>query len=202
MTVKAREAATISEGNSKLKKIPNVSLTPIKSCPAICRTTCGRKGECYALKAYRQYTNVRLAWDSNLDNALYNRAEFFATIHSYLAKRKPRFFRWHVAGDIPDQDYLDRMYELAEWFPDTKFLCFTKNHGLSFRRAPVNLTIVLSMWPGMEDIGPEHLPRAWMDDGTEDRVPLDAIECPGQCDECGMCWSLRKIGCDVVFEKH
>jgi len=42
---------SISDKNSKLGKIPNISLTPIASCPNC--STC--KSKCYALKAYRQY---------------------------------------------------------------------------------------------------------------------------------------------------
>ena len=40
------------------------------------------------------------------------------------------------------------------------------------------------------------------EDGSEVRVPKDAIECPGNCESCGMCYELDRLGRDVVFHKH
>jgi len=190
--------ATISTGNTKLGDIHNVSLTPCKSClpGAPCKT------QCYAMKAYRMYPSVRDCWDANLIDATRNRDGFFDNIKEHLSKQRPKFFRWHVAGDILDQDYLDRMVHIAHHFPETRFLAFTKRHELKYRYIPDNLQIVFSMWPGFGNTRKRSFRRAWMQDGTETRVPDDAIECPGHCDTCGMCWALDSIGHDVVFHKH
>jgi len=48
----------ISNGNTKLGRIPNISLPPIKACGK--DVPC--KSDCYALKAYRQYPATRKAW--------------------------------------------------------------------------------------------------------------------------------------------
>jgi hypothetical protein len=43
---------------------------------------------------------------------------------------------------------------------------------------------------------------AWMQDGTETRIPKGAIECHGNCETCGLCYELPRLGVDVVFHKH
>jgi hypothetical protein len=197
--------AKISDGNMKLGKIPNVSLTPCKACSP--DAPCKKK--CYAMKAYRMYPLVRKAWDINTKEVATNREKYFADIRKFLAKKKPKYFRWHVAGDIPDVEYLGQMIQIAYEFRETKFLAFTKRHDIIEKYfgddAPLNLEIVMSMWPGWGKATAgkaQGFRRAWMQDGTETRVPKDAIECPGFCENCGMCWSLGKLGRDVVFNAH
>jgi hypothetical protein len=195
--------AKISDGNMKLGKIPNISLTPCKACSP--DAPCKKK--CYAMKAYRMYPLVRKAWDTNTKQALgKDRVKYFEDVRKFIAKKSPKFFRWHVAGDIPDEGYLYQMVAIAKTFPETKFLAFTKRHDIlnnwPAAEMPDNLEVVMSMWPKWGDAEIKGFRRAWMQDGTETRVPADAIECPGFCENCGMCWSLGKLGRDVVFNVH
>lgn len=191
----------ISDKNSKLGKIPNISLIPVKDC-ANCEHC---KSSCYALKAWKQYPAVRKAWKENSKEW---RTAPFAAAESFLEywagkKKQPRFFRIHVAGDFLEQLHVNAWIFIASRMPDTKFLAFTKRHDLDYSGRPDNLTIVLSQWPGMplpDDM--QGLRSAWMQDGTENRVPADAIECPGNCESCGMCWHLPMIGKDVFFNEH
>jgi len=192
------DGISIVDGNTKTGAVPAVSTTPIEGCPA--GVPCATRDGCYACKFLHRPT-VRAAWSDNLDAVRHDRARFFGALRVYLSKRLPRFFRWHVAGDIADAAYLAEMKALARDFPNTRFLAFTKRHSLNFRGLPANLTVVLSMWPGWGNTR-EKMPRAWMQDGTETRVPADAVECPGNCESCGMCWNLPRLGRDVVFEKH
>ena len=37
--------------------------------------------------------------------------------------------------------------------------------------------------------------------GTETRIPEGSLECPGDCNHCGMCWALPEIGKDTYFHK-
>jgi ferredoxin len=188
---------TISNGNQKLGKIPNLSLVPVKDC-ANC-TACRK--DCYALKAWRLYPSVRRAWGANSKSFRRDSAKACREVSAWIAKHKPRFFRWHVAGDILDQAHLDGIANVAKEHPQTLFLCFTKRHDLSFHSIPGNLSIVLSMFPSMP-MPSQSLPIAWMQDGTETRIPANAMECPGHCDRCGMCWNLSTLGRDVFFRKH
>ena len=185
----------ISKGNSKLGAIPNVSLTPIRSC-ANC-SACRR--DCYALKAYRQHPATKRAWDHNFQEATHARGDYFRAIGAWLHKARPAFFRWHVSGDILDQEYLDYMIEVALDLPGTVFLAFTKRGDLEYSSAPGNLRIRFSQWPGMPELRAPGILGAWMQDGTETRIPASAIKCPGSCENCRACWNSKK---DVYFLKH
>ena len=157
------------------------------------------------MKAYRMYPLVRAAWNTNSKEIKNNREQYFNDIAAYLRKKSPDFFRWHVAGDIPDIKYLVQMLHIANNFKGTKFLAFTKRHDLlkelQTDSLPANLTIVASMWPNW-GTPPKDYPKAWMQDGTETRMPKDALVCPGNCGDCGACWNLRNLKKDVVFKKH
>lgn len=190
----------VSDDNSKGVG-PNISLIPIKDC-ANC-SLCKKK--CYALKSWRRFAGTRKAWSENSRMAHNKRDNYFHMVWEYLLKKWPATFRWHVAGDILDQDYYDRMVYLAEEFTQTKFLCFTKRFDLNFDRRPDNLAMVFSRWPGDERtaVRPERLPNSWVQDGTETRIPEGAIKCTGRCDQCFMCWHI-KAGKDghVYFNIH
>ena len=193
----------ISKGNNKIGRTWNVSLPPVKSCGK--DVPCKKK--CYALKSYRMYKNVRAAWDNNLSLWQSDPATFESDLLGALSKARkaPKFFRWHVSGDIVSLEYLRMMARVAESFPETKFLAFTKRYDIvnSFSgNLPENLKIVFSGWPGLAMFNPYKLPVAWMQDGSETRVPADALECPSNCEGCGMCWSLGELNKDVVFHKH
>jgi len=188
---------TISHGNQKVGHTANVSLLPGASCPD--DIPCKR--DCYEAKALRMYPTVRRARQRNWKLWRSDPDSYFRGIREYLTRYTPKWFRWHVGGDIPSQDYYTEMKKIAREFPGTNFLCFTKNHDLSFAGRPQNLAIILSMWPGWGSTRKD-LPRAWMQDGTETRIPDSAIPCTGSCENCGMCWSLPVVKKDVVFNLH
>lgn len=195
----------ISNGNNKIGRIANISMTPIASCNG-CADICGR--DCYAMKAYRQYPATREAWDQNLKQATNDMGSFFDEIQAYLAKYKKTFFRWHVSGDIINRDYFANMVSMVMLFPHIKFLAFTKQYAIInqhldlYNILPENISIVFSAWPKHPLDNPHGMPVAWMQDGTEDRIPDDALHCIGNCETCGLCWNLKSIGRDVYFDKH
>ena len=201
----------ISSGNSKLgKHIPNISLPPGYTC--VKGVPCAKASSCYAHKAWRQYPNVRRAWTENLVHFMMEPESYFMEIQKYLWSHKPKRFRWHVAGDIPNQAYLNYMGVLAGLNRMTDFLCFTKRYELSYSKLPKNLSIVISAWPGHAIANVPYtsegrgeygfLPIAWCQDGTETRIPQGAYECPGSCATCDECWWLRQKHRDVWFHKH
>lgn len=98
----------ISLGNTKMGKIPSISLPPIKSCGNCSK--CSK--HCYAKKAYLQYKNTRDAYDRNLAILKNDPQDYFHQIREFINKsynkNKPiPCFRWHVAGDILDLNYFD-----------------------------------------------------------------------------------------------
>lgn len=123
-----------------------------------------------------------------------------------------RFFRFHVSGDIVNEDYFENMVRIASRQKHCEILCFTKkfeiinkyiyNHGI----LPKNLHIIFSGWVDLRMVNPFLLPEAHVRfrDGTT-TARTDAIECPGNCTKCastsGGCWTLRE-GEQVVFNEH
>lgn len=186
----------ITTGNKKLGNVLNVSTSPVIGCGDV---PC-RKG-CYAVKIAAFHKNVARAWRNNYRLAHTHPDVYFGDIAKAIERRKPELFRWHVSGEILGQWYLDRMNKIALQFPTVKFLCFTKQFGLDYSAVPSNLNIVFSIWPGWKLPTNTTFPRAYMQDGTETRVPPDAKECPGNCAVCQKCWHLGK-GQSVVFHKH
>jgi hypothetical protein len=201
--MKRNQQISISNGNRKLGVVMNISMSPRTCCPA--GVPCSKK--CYALKAVRLYPHTREAWSRNARIAKRHPESYFMQIGARVAKAKPRLFRWHVAGDILNENYLCGMCRIAAENPQTHFLAFSKAfdvvNGYEDREAvPNNLVIIFSAWPRMKFDNPHRHCIAWMQDGTESRVPEQAIECPGNCETCGLCYELPKLSRDVVFHKH
>jgi hypothetical protein len=203
--------AKLSDGNTKLGTVPNISLPPI--------TTCMRKAPCaklcYAMKSQRMYQATRDMRAHNLRAFRRSPDDYFTSIADQTAGMP--FFRWHVAGDIVDALYLAGIVGVARANPGTKYLVFTKRYDLVNEylgggsvdrrgkvKLPSNLAIVFSAWPGLDMDNRHSLPVAYMvpKDGSEGRIDGTEIECPGNCETCGMCWSLRTLGRNVAFHQH
>ena len=194
----------ISLGNSKIGKMFNYSLPPVKTCSAAACQLCGKK-DCYALKSYKQYKNVRDAWNDNyivckfaLDDAEKQITEYLE-MHGHKAK----YFRIHVSGDFFSREYFYMWTRIAAAFPGIKFLAFTKQFdNIDVDAVPANMALRLSDWPGLEI--PEDLaavlPVAYLDDGTR---PADTFKnahvCPGSCTNCKHCFNAAN---NTVFHKH
>ena len=176
-------------------------------------TTCGPwpcRSKCYARKLERMRKNVRKAYQNNLTVLRREPEVYWREVEAAIMLS--RFFRFHVSGDIPDEDYLKRMVEVAERNPHCQILCFTKRYSfvndlLSAGGAlPKNLRMIFSAWAGLPMENPFHLPEAHVRyrDGTTTAGP-DAKLCAGNCAACaateGGCWTLGSGG-QVVFDEH
>lgn len=199
----------VSPGNTKTGEIPSFSLPAGKSCvpgvPCFKDGCYGRRTECFRghVLASRQRNYVAVQEDMN---------STFESIHGYLLYTRPSYFRAAVSGDMwlgsaqKSQRYLYHWMSLAKQHSDIKFLMFTKCYELDYSLTPSNLSVIYSAWPRYPM--PAELPdgvagTAYMQDGTETRVPDDALECPGKCDTCGACWDIRKTKSRAtVFHKH
>jgi len=189
----------ISKGNSKVGKIPNISIRPILDCGNC--SACANK--CYAMKAYKQYPGVRKAWDDNSKEFRKDTWKAIGQVWNFLLdskikKRKVENFRIHVAGDFLNQNHLDSWINLCRLEEETNFMANTKMFNLDYSNIPKNMHVRLSMWPGLT-IPESTLPKAWLDDGTETRIPLTAFVCAGKCDGCLTCYLTDQ---DVVFKLH
>lgn len=193
------EVISISVGNVKLGRIPSISLPPILTCNKNAPCT---KGDCYALKGCMIYKQVKASYERNLKTYNEDPDKYFYALTRWIEIKKPRFFRIHTAGDFPDQEYVNRLITLCINIPTTKFLAFTKKYNLDYSNLPDNLSIIFSIWPNFDQSLDNNMPKAYMQDGTETRIPNNAIECVGNCEFCSMCLDLKNIGRDVYFHKH
>ena len=185
----------ISYGNRKIGRVMNVSTAPMFTCGGNCKYC---KNLCYDVKACLQYSNVRVARARNTALSRKARAFFFEQIDVAMTRRRRnKYFRWHVAGDIQDADYLARMIENARKHADFKIWTYTKQysivneyvrtHGGSRAAAiPANLTIMFSEWRGLPMDNPYGFPefRVVFKDDAIKPDPAKVYYCPGNCDIC------------------
>ena len=178
----------ISQGNKKIGRVMNVSTFPILCC-GNCKAC---SGYCYDIKACLQYSNVMHARAVNTVMANYARDEYFGQIDAAISRRrKNKYFRWHVAGDILDMDYFKRMVYIARKHPDFTFWTYTKMYSIVndwiyvHGRLPFNLHVMFSRWEGMDMDNPHNLPefRVRMEGMSEDPF-ITLHKCPGNCDAC------------------
>jgi len=194
----------LSEENNKLGKMWNISLAPVISCPegipcGICSK--GNSPDCYAVKSFIQYPSVFQAWGDNLTFVKQDMQSFFTEIYNVLkTKKNLKYFRWHVAGDILNQEYLAHMAIIANLLPKTQFLAFTKKTELDYSNLPANLVIIASQW-GSYQWG-NNLPKAILRaTGETWELTEKQFLCPGSCVNCKQCFQLLE-GESVVFDQH
>lgn len=196
-------AISISKGNTKLGNVPNVNLPPGPQ--GTCRKDVPCYGTtCYAKKAWRQYPNVREAWTRNWTVWRENPEQYETQITDYLSKHKPPRFRWHAAGDIPSQEYFAMMCRVANAYPDTAFLVYTKRYEFDLEHDCANLSVIYSRWPGLPF--PDKLAHKaqahYEDEDSTTAGTSSPTQCPGSCVSCSLCWKLASRNGSVLFRKH
>ena len=196
----------ISKGNSKMGSIPSVSLPS----GITCRQDCACIFKCYARKLERLRPNVRQSYEQNYRLLKCDPKTYWREVEA--AVMMSRFFRFHVSGDIPDEDYFRHMIQIAAGNPHCEILCFTKKYEIvnnvrcDIHTLPGNLHIIFSAWRGLTCNNPYGFPEAHVRyrDGTTTAKHC-AVECGGNCTDCavtsGGCWVL-KPGQQVVFNEH
>lgn len=192
----------ISTGNTKIGKVMNVSLMPIMTC-GHCEHC---MGYCYDVKACVRYPDTVI--NARMRNTVIlqrDRDLYFDTIIKRIARRRKNlFFRWHVAGDIVDIDYLDRMVKIARMFPNWTFWTYTKmydlvneyvaaNGGNRETAIPSNLAVMFSEWSGQDMPNPYNFPKFSCRLKSEADKVMTGYHCTGNCDVC----KAGKCGCVV-----
>lgn len=177
----------VTNGNRKIGRVMNVSLLPIFTCLTRCE---GCRFFCYDIKACMQYKNVLIARVRNTVLLWCNRKAYFEQIEQRIARRrKNKYFRWHVAGDIIDQDYFENMIRIAKNHPDFIFWTYTKQYDIINRYCdkygkesiPTNLSIMFSQWDGIKMINPYNFAEFRV---VDDIKTAKTFVCPGNCETC------------------
>ena len=201
---------SISSGNTKMGKVASVSLLPILTCPARCNGTCGDK--CYAKKLPILRPSVMKAYARNTAIARLAPNAFFKAVK--LAMSKAEYFRFHVSGDIPNDEYLRKVVRACLDFPKCEVLMFTKRFEMVNRQIesagplPENLHCLFSGWtnlfPTEGGFNPYKLPETTVYAKDEDIQP-EWTPCGGNCLDCaihdGGCWAA-KPGDTIAFKIH
>ena len=181
----------ISKGNSKLGAIANISLPPVTTCHN-CSGCCKY---CYAIRSYLRGPNVYNAWNENYLLFLTDPARYFDGVSEAVKKR--RFFRWHVSGDIVNQEYFLGMIRVSQENPKCHFLAFTKAYEIvnaaiaAGAVIPSNLHILFSAAPGNNMPNPYRLPECHINfaDPCKNTYKGGAeyeYHCTGNCTECAV----------------
>lgn len=127
MRNKEKTMKVLQAGNKKLSRdILIFNLPPGKSCLNCkeCYKTC------YARKAYRQYPNVKISWNYNLELAKNDPDKLFNSIVNQLKSTKKNIIRIHSSGDFFSQGYIDLWEKIIKNFPNKKFYVYTKVNKL------------------------------------------------------------------------
>ena len=199
---------SLSPGKVKMGSIPSVSLPSVITC-----RSCDCQTKCYAKKLERLRPNVRAAYQRNIDILNNDPVQYWREVEAAIMCS--RFFRFHVSGDIPNDAYLEKMFEVAKRNPHCHILCFTKKFELvndyiyklywdsiagttihpafgceeiiAERFVPNNLRLIFSGWRGLTMFNPFRFPEAHVRyrDGTT-TARDGAIDCPGNCADCAI----------------
>ena len=177
-----------------------------------CRENAPCASGCYAKHGNFLFDAVKARHMENYMAYVDDKEMFWDQIAAQLFIVPYRFFRYFSSGDIPDAEFVYGMVDLANKFPKTNFLCFTKqcefvneyidkNGGF-----PKNLVVILSNWKDWLAENPHNLPTSYVRFKNEFHyIPDDAHKCPKYCGDCvmtgGSCWHLKN-GESVCFDKH
>lgn len=195
---------SISKGNSKMGAIPSVSLPPVTTCNP--NAPCFRL--CYATRIARRYKESKNAYQRNLDILNNDPNKYWLQVKA--AASMVRFFRYHVAGDIPDITYFKNMVQIANDLPGTNFLAFTKQYDIvnlflaNGGTIPNNLKIIFSNWGDWKCSNPFNLPVCEII--LKGSQPSEDWKiCGGNCTECACrgigCWELKQ-GETIAIYQH
>ncbi len=195
----------ITNGNRKIGHVMNVSLLPIFTCINNCQ---GCRFFCYDVKACMQYKNVIIARVRNTVLLWRDRDRYFELIDQKISRRRTnKYFRWHVAGDIIDSDYFERMIEIARNHSDFVFWTYTKQYNIINQYCdkygkdsiPSNFSIMFSQWDGIKIVNPYNFPEFIVyDDITNAKEHV----CPGNCELCLKAKTGCPYGVTSCVKKH
>jgi hypothetical protein len=182
-----KEAIKITDSFTKTSKMPGLSYSlPAWECKTgsklrkIKNSVCSM---CYALKGnYTRYKAIKEAQYRRLDATKDPR---WVDAMAAVIKRQ-KWFRWHDAGDVQDQQHLNKIFEICRLTPDTRHWLPTREAWIKdhLDSKPDNLVIRFS--PPMMDQRNDTWPNSSM-------VVKTGATCPapnqgGKCGSCRQCW--------------
>jgi len=197
--MKVNEALKITDSFTRTSKMPGLSYSlPAWECKTgwklskVEGTPCFY---CYAKKGnYTRYPAIKAAQYRRLEAIKH--PEWVTAMAAVIKRQK--FFRWHDAGDVQDQQHLQKIFEICRLTPETRHWLPTreawiKNHLDS---KPENLVIRFS--PPMMGQRNDSWPNSSM--VVEEGATCPAPSQGGKCLDCRQCWNPAvKV---VSYGKH
>ena len=127
--------------NRKLgRKIGVLNLPAGITCPgktALCTKIC------YARKAEKMYKTAAASRARNLLASML--PGFVDDLVLEIQAAKLTRARLHESGDVKDQGYLDKLFEVCNRCPTVEFLAYTKSWHLDWHAKPANLRVLWSV---------------------------------------------------------
>lgn len=208
----------VSTGNKKIGNgIYNISLLPgnkplrkkdgtlLSNIPGTCGGCCKNcENACYARNYVSRYHNTCVpTYQDNTLLAIHDPARYWNEIQAYINNGIVSVFRFHVAGEIPNEDYLIRLIDLAYVNADVKFCIYTKRFAWIEKYQndiPENLHVLVSIWHKNYS-NPYHFAEFIYDDGTEPKL-AEIPHCPAvdkngfetgiTCAKCKRCINAKR----------
>ena len=159
------------------------------------------KEVCYAAKSGRMYKTAQAKRFGNLIAS--QSATFVDDLVAEIRDHELRQVRFHEAGDVYNQAYLDRLYEVCRQLPDVSFLMYTKSFHLNWAGKPNNLALYWSIDKTTTQVCPSG-PTAYLV-ARDEQPPAGRVTCAHASqkhycgDECRICWAGLQ---DVYFLQH
>ena len=179
---------SISNGNMKVGNVPNVSIPSDKTCPH-CKDC---QLACYDKKACLQYPNVMNARAKNYSIMKRSIKQYFAQVKEGIKKSKEDFFRFHVGGDIINEEYLDGMVKVTHetqkhhWtYTKSQDIVngYIQKYGGNWKKIAPYLVVMYSKWGYVPIDNPYNMPIFWTIVKGQEK-PKDMYHCPGNCLTC------------------
>ena len=138
---------------------------------------------CYALKGnYTRYKAIKAAQYRRLDATKDPR---WVDAMAAVIKRQ-KSFRWHDAGDVQDQQHLNKIFEICRLTPDTRHWLPTREAWIKAHLASKPDNLVIRFSPPMMDQRNDTWPNSSMVVETGATCPAPAQG--GKCGSCRQCW--------------
>ena len=228
---------SITKGNRKIgKRVYSFSLLPgsspitlkdgtvLTNVKGTCNGICSDCQHCcYAVRDAKTYNSTTIpAWGKNTVMLRNDRDGLFNKIDTYISKHKVEIWRWQVAGEIEDYDYLERMNDMALKHPNVQFGVYTKRFAFvkmfinKHQKFADNFCVNLSEWNhNIDQYHFEGLNSFVWDDGDDPEISklphcpaVSAPTTPGgkgkstgiTCSQCGRCY--RTTGKKTAVYNH
>ena len=197
--MRIKEAKKITGSMTRTSKMPGLSYSlPAWECQvgSKLRTVKGSVcSGCYALKGnYTRYPAIKAAQYRRLE-AMKHPA--WVQAMAAVIKRQ-KWFRWHDAGDVQDQQHLQKIFEICRLTPETRHWLPTREAWIKDHLASKPDNRVIRFSPPMVGQRNDSWPNSSMVVETGATCPAPAQG--GKCGSCRQCWdSSIKV---VSYGKH